>query len=69
MTAIKLTKPSTFPTLSKIIPKREQWLWQNPQALASVLKGIHQAAEGNVQKLGSLGQSANVKMDVLRCVN
>jgi hypothetical protein len=62
-TAIKLTKPSTFPTPSKRIPKREQWLWQNPQALASVLKGIHQAAEGNVQELGSFSQYADLEID------
>ncbi len=63
MTAIKLTKSSTVPIPSKIIPKPEQWLWQNPQALASVLKGIHQVAEGNVQELGSFGQYANLEID------
>ena len=62
-TAVKITKPSAFLIQSRIIPKREQWLWQNPPALASVLKGIHQSAQENVQELGSFSQYANLEID------
>ena len=33
------------------IPAREHWLFQNPKALASVKKGLLQAAKGKVSKL------------------
>ncbi len=33
------------------IPSREAWLYENPQALASVLEGIQQAKEGRISKL------------------
>ena len=33
------------------IPAREAWLYQNPEALASVLEGLKQAEEGKVSQL------------------
>lgn len=32
----------------KAIPEREAWLYQNPEALASVKRGLKDAAEGKV---------------------
>jgi hypothetical protein len=37
---------------------REQWLWQNPQALASVKCGLAQAAKGEVHDLGDFSEYA-----------
>lgn len=33
------------------IPKRELIVWENPELLASVMRGLQQAADGNVSKL------------------
>ena len=32
----------------KAIPEREAWLYQNPKALASVKRGLKDAAEGKI---------------------
>ena len=32
----------------KAIPQREAWLWENPKVLASVKRGLKDAAEGRV---------------------
>ena len=45
------------------IPKKEQWLWQNPETLAAVKRGIQQAAEGKGKYLGDFAQYANVQID------
>lgn len=31
-----------------VIPKRELWLWQNPEALDAVREGLRQSARGEV---------------------
>lgn len=45
------------------IDDREQWLWQNPQAIATVQTGIAQAAQGQTLSLGSFAQYANLDID------
>jgi hypothetical protein len=38
--------------------EREAWLYENPEAMASVLRGIGQSARGEGQSLGSFAQYA-----------
>ncbi|NEO96464.1 MAG: hypothetical protein F6K56_42630 [Moorea sp. SIO3G5] len=45
------------------IPEEEQWLWQNPETLAQVKRGIHQAAEGKGKYLGDFAQYASMEID------
>jgi len=41
------------------IPASEAWLYRNPEALASVRRGLQQAAEGKTIYLGSFAQYAD----------
>ena len=36
--------------LARVIPEREAWLYENPQALASVRRGLDQARKAKVTK-------------------
>ncbi len=45
------------------IPLEQRWLWQNPEALGMVLRGIEQAARGEVHDLGSFAQYADLEID------
>ncbi|MBW4476964.1 MAG: hypothetical protein KME54_08820 [Tolypothrix brevis GSE-NOS-MK-07-07A] len=45
------------------IPEEQRWLWQNPEALAMVLQGLKEAAEGKGHYLGSFAQYADLEID------
>jgi hypothetical protein len=42
----------------RTIPASEMWLYENPQALASVKKGLRESAEGNSVYRGSFARHA-----------
>jgi hypothetical protein len=41
------------------IPPDEAWLYKNPEALASVLRGLQELAEGKTVSLGSFASYAD----------
>ncbi len=41
------------------VPASEAWLYRNPEALASVRRGLQQAAEGKTISLGSFARYAD----------
>jgi hypothetical protein len=45
------------------LPRQEQWLHQNPEALAMVQKGVQQAGAGDLHNLGSFAQYADLEID------
>lgn len=42
----------------KAVPASEMWLYENPQALASVKRGLRESAEGRSVYRGSFGKHA-----------
>jgi len=47
------------PEIPVQIPEDEAWLYQNPEALAAVLRGLRDAAEGKTVSLGSFASYAD----------
>jgi hypothetical protein len=45
------------------ISERELWLWQNSEAIASVHRGIDQAAAGELHDMGSFALYAELEVD------
>lgn len=45
------------------VPAREAWLWRNPEALASVLRGIDQAKRGELADIGSFASHAQEPLE------
>ena len=43
----------------KTIPASEMWLYENPEALASVKLGLRESAEGKIVDRGSFGKFAS----------
>src|SRR5437870_100318 len=46
----KLNDSEVVIKLARVIPEREAWLYDNPEALAAVRTGLAQAREGKVSK-------------------
>ncbi|CAN5531307.1 hypothetical protein BH11ARM2_BH11ARM2_02320 [soil metagenome] len=59
------TQPNGDILLSPVVIRheREAWLFDNPEALASVHRGLEQSARGKGKSLGSFTQYADLDID------
>lgn len=58
-----LGKFCAYPIDLESIPENQRWLWQNPEALAMVLRGLQEAASGKGRYLGSFAEYADLEID------
>ena len=45
------------------VPEREAWLWQNPEAISSVQRGLQESDGGELHDLGSFAQYADIEVE------
>ncbi len=45
------------------VPERERWLYENPEAMASLERGLAEAAAGKARYIGSFAQYADDPLD------
>ena len=45
------------------VPAHEAWLFRNPEALAKVKEGLRQAAEGQLESIGSFAKYADDEIE------
>ncbi|WP_299489711.1 hypothetical protein [Acaryochloris sp. IP29b_bin.137] len=45
------------------VPEQELWLWNNPDAIATVRQGMQDVAQGEIHKLGSFAQYADLEVE------
>lgn len=51
------------PVRTVVVPEDDAWLWENPEAIRSVLKGIEQSKAGKGRVIKDLDQFADVDPD------
>lgn len=47
---VRIEGPVAHVELAKVVPEREAWLHENPEAMRTVREGLKQASEGRLSK-------------------
>jgi hypothetical protein len=55
-----LSETEVIVKLARVIPERESWLYENPQALSTVRKGLSQARAGQTSRGPSIQRDASL---------